>query len=140
MCWRPVFIFWASPRRRRCNRCGGIGNAASIDALNRARERPGYAVQHLAEEFDLTGTLETVTISTADPSRGTVQVNTSQIDLTDGTWSGQYFTDYPITITARANAEYEFAGWKGGADEMADTMTLPVDGGLTLEAVFVERK
>lgn len=104
------------------------------------RERPGYAAEHLAEEFQLTGTLETVNISTADPSRGTVQVNTSRIDLSEGAWSGQYFTDYPITITARANAGYQFAGWKGGSDEMADTITLPVDGGLTLEAVFVEGK
>lgn len=102
------------------------------------RKRPAYAAQHLAEEFTLTGTLETVHISTQSPEMGTVTVNTSQIDLSDGTWSGQYFTDYPITITATANDGYQFLGWKGGADQTASTITCPVDGGLTLEAVFAE--
>lgn len=101
------------------------------------RLRPEYAVQHLREEFDLKGTLETVTITTADPRMGSVRVNTSAIDLSSGSWSGQYFTDYPITVTAEAAAGYRFVGWKG--DKTASSLTLPVDGGLHLEAVFAEK-
>lgn len=100
------------------------------------RERPKYAVQHLSEEFDLTGTLETVTIYANDPGMGTVTVNTSVIDLTNGPWSGQYFTDYPITVTATPGEGFRFVGWKGGSSEAA--ITVPVDGGITLEAVFAE--
>lgn len=102
------------------------------------RKRPTYAVQHLAEEFDLTGSLETVTVTTAHPEMGSVTVNTSRIDLSSGSWSGQYFTDYPITVTAAANDGYKFVGWKGDTDGAGETVTVSVDGGITLEAVFAK--
>lgn len=101
-------------------------------------KRPAYAAAHLAEEFDLTGSLETVTVTTAHPEMGSVTVNTSRIDLSTGSWSGQYFTDYPITVTAAANDGYEFVGWKGDADGAGETVTVSVDGGIALEAVFAK--
>ncbi|MGM9660101.1 MAG: CotH kinase family protein [Faecousia sp.] len=104
------------------------------------RKRPAYAVEHLAEEFGLTGSLETVAVYTANPEMGDVMVNTSQIDLTSGSWSGQYFTDYPITVTASAKEGYQFVGWKGGADTAEKTLSLSVGGGITLEAVFAKEK
>lgn len=101
-------------------------------------KRPAYAVTHLAEEFGLTGSLETVTVTTAHPEMGSVTVNTSLLDLSSGNWSGQYFTDYPITVTAAANDGYEFVGWKGDADGAGETVTVSVDGGIALEAVFAK--
>lgn len=103
-------------------------------------KRPAYAAQHLAEEFDLTGTLETVSITTSQPEMGSVVVNTSEIDLSEGSWSGKYFTDYPITVTAVPNEGCKFLGWKGDADGSGETLTLSVDGGVTLEAVFANVK
>lgn len=100
------------------------------------RERPKYAVQHLAEEFQLTGSVETVSVFTDSPDMGTVTVNTSTLDLASGRWSGQYFTDYPITVTATAKPGFRFVGWRGDAEDSAPSLTLPVDGGLSLEAVF----
>lgn len=104
------------------------------------RKRPAYALKHIAEEFELTGVPETVTICTANPEMGSVVVNTSKIDLTSGSWSGQYFTDYPITVTASAEEGYRFAGWKGDADTAENTLRVSVDGGITLEAVFAKEK
>lgn len=103
------------------------------------RLRPQYAPRHLAEEFGLTGTLETVRVTTADPKMGRVKVNTSVIDLSSGSWSGQYFTDYPITLIAEAAQGYRFVGWKGGSVETDNSITVPVDGGIALEAVFAEK-
>lgn len=102
------------------------------------RKRPFYAKAHLAEEFGLTGTPEVVSVSVADPDMGAVQVNTSRIDLSRGSWEGEYFTDFPVTITAIANEGYEFLGWKGDADTPEDTITISVDGGISLEAVFAK--
>ena len=101
------------------------------------RKRPAYAEKYLAEELGLTGSLETVTV-TADPEMGSVTVNTSQIDLSSGTWSGRYYTDYPITVNAQAKEGYEFVGWKGDADTPEPSLTLSMDGGRKLEAVFVK--
>ena len=104
------------------------------------RKRAAFCAQHLAEEFQLTGTLETATITCTDPEMGSVVVNTSCIDLSGGSWSGQYFTDYPITITATANDGFEFIGWKGDMQSAGETITVSVDGGISLEAVFAEIK
>lgn len=100
------------------------------------RDRPTQSAQHLAQEFGLTGTLETVTITTSDASLGTVQVNTSVVDLTDGSWSGQYFTDYPITVTSSPAPGAKFVGWQGDVESDQNTITVPMDGGVHLEAVF----
>ena len=100
------------------------------------RQRPAYAAAHLAEEFDLTGDLETVEITTRDPEMGTVVVNTSEIDLSDGSWSGKYYEDYPITVTAYPAEGCRFVGWKGDVEDGAESLTIPVDGGVSLEAVF----
>lgn len=100
------------------------------------RDRPAQAAQHLAQEFGLTGTLETVTIATSEPALGTVQVNTSVVDLSDGSWSGQYFTDYPITVTASPAPGAKFVGWQGDVESDQNTITVPMDGGVHLEAVF----
>lgn len=104
------------------------------------QKRSAYAAQHLAEEFQLTGTLETVVIHCNNPQMGSVTVNTSCIDLEDTSWSGQYFTDYPITVTAIANDGYEFLGWKGDVQDTANTISISVNGGITLEAVFAKKK
>ena len=101
------------------------------------RKRPEYAAKYLAQELNLTGELETVTV-TADPEMGSVTVNTSQIDLSSGFWSGRYYTDYPITVTAQAKEGYEFVGWKGDADTTDPSLTLSMDSGRNLEAVFVK--
>lgn len=109
-----------------------------LDYLNGFfRKRPEYAAKYLAQELNLTGELETITV-TADPEMGSVTVNTSQIDLSSGFWSGRYYTDYPITVTAQAKEGYEFVGWKGDADTLEPSLTLSMDGGRNLEAVFVK--
>lgn len=102
-------------------------------------KRPAYAAAHLAEAFSLTGTLEEVTVASAQPHMGSVVVNTSAIDLSSGLWHGNYYTDYPITVTANAKDGYQFLGWKGATNTDQASITLPVNGGIVLEAVFAEK-
>lgn len=102
-------------------------------------ERPVYAVQHLAEEFALSGTLETVSVSCSQPEGGSVILNTSCIDLSCGEWTGRYFTDYPITVKAEPHDGFVFVGWKGATVSTEPTITLPVDGGISLEAIFAPK-
>lgn len=103
-------------------------------------ERHRYAAEHLAKEFSLTGSLETVTVSSGNSDGGTVRVNTTVIDLFEGVWTGQYYTDYPITLTAIPADGYKFSGWKGDVNETAPTITVSPEGGISLEPVFVKTK
>ena len=101
------------------------------------QKRQEWAVIHLSEEFDLTGTPNNLSVI-ADSTKGSVTVNTSVIDLSHGSWTGQYFAEYPITITAEAKDGYTFLGWKGDADTSNPTVTVTLNSSLTLEALFAK--
>lgn len=96
---------------------------------------------YLAEEFGLSGTCETVTLSVNDEEAGYLVINTVVPNLENGEWSGYYFTDYPVTVTAVANEGYIFDGWQCDTltKEQGEKKTVTVDvpeGGLTIKAEF----
>lgn len=106
------------------------------------RERASWIIPYMAEEFGLSGTPEAITLSVNDPEAGEVLLNTIMPDLSDGAWSGEYYTDYPVAVTAKARAGYEFVRWEktGGAGRASyteKTVEVPVEkGGIELKAVF----
>lgn len=109
------------------------------------RDRASYIVPCMADWFRLSGTPETVTLSVNDAGAGTVTLNTITPDLSDGSWSGTYYTDYPVTVTAVPHEGYEFVRWEkttvpGGAAVSYDgesRMEIPVEkGGISLHGVF----
>ena len=88
--------------------------------------------QHIIDHWGLSGTSE-VTLDVSDPAGGAVKISTVQPDAYP--WSGTYFQDVPVQITATPNPGYRFAGWIGLAHEDAMlTTTLP--DSLHLTAVF----
>lgn len=96
-----------------------------------------YIVPYMAEEFGLTGTLENVILKVNDVEGGTIQLNTTTPNLSEGSWIGKYYTDYPITVTAVPSDGYEFTGWSGSVtSDNATVEAEVVNGGITLEAVF----
>jgi hypothetical protein len=104
------------------------------------QERPNYIFQYMAEEFDLKGTLETVTLSSNKAgSPITLNTITPELSSEDGTWSGTYFTDYPVTVTADADG---FDHWEVTSGNRTKTYTdltinVPIDeGGVEIYAVF----
>ena len=101
--------------------------------------RTEHITKYMAEELELTGTRETLTLSVNDPQAGCLILNTITPDLSEGSWTGSYFTDYPITVTASANPGYIFSGWRGTevSDAASETISVKLSpGGLSLEAVF----
>lgn len=95
-------------------------------------------VPAMAKEFGLQGTLEEITLCVNNQTAGYVQINTITPELTDGSWKGSYYTDYPVTITAIANDGYTFVGWKCGEEMIKDTQieVQLTEGGCQWEAVF----
>ena len=100
-------------------------------------QRFNYIVPYLAEEFGLTGTLEEVELKVNDTAGGTIRLNTTTPDISDGSWTGKYYTDYPVTVTAVPAEGYKFVGWNGSVTLNDATIETEVfDGGITLEAIF----
>ncbi len=115
---------------------GGTQDMGYYDSF--FRNRASYIVPYMAEEFGLSGTLEDVTLSVNDVEGGYIQLNTIRPDFSEnGTWSGAYYTDYPVTATAVAGSGYVFLGWEGDARSGEACVEVPVkEGGMKLHAVF----
>ena len=96
--------------------------------------RYSYAEKMLTEALCL-GECFTLTVNVSDVQGGVIKVNTVTPDLTDGGWSGEYFSGCPVTVTALPASGYEFAGWTElPGDDAALTLDLTAD--TTLTAVF----
>lgn len=100
-------------------------------------KRADYIVPYMAEEFELTGTLEPVTLSVNDSAAGEILLNSISPDLSEGEWKGYYYTDYPVILTAIPKAGYRFAGWSGDVESSDACVETEVNlGGIQLNAVF----
>lgn len=104
-------------------------------------EREQYIVPYMAEEFGLQGSLETVELKINDINGGKIILNTIKPDMSEGSWKGQYYTDYPVCVTAVAKPGYEFVGWKGSIESAAETVEVLVqEGGTLIQAEFRKMK
>lgn len=100
-------------------------------------KRPEYMIEALRQEFDLYGTVEEVSLQTNDNEAGKIYINTTEADISDKPWTGKYFTDYPIQVSAVANPGYRFVGWQGTYEVTENVIEVPVlEGGVQLTAIF----
>ena len=71
---------------------------------------------------------------------GKIKLNTITPELTEGVWSGEYFTDFPVTLKAVPERGFRFVRWEGDledADPASEEIEVPVkEGGIGLYAVF----
>lgn len=78
----------------------------------------------LASHFSLNGDLVPVTLSLSDAQAGVLTLNTITPNLKDSDWTGQYYTDYPITLTASPSEGYSFTNWEiTGGNLVTGTIT-----------------
>ncbi|MBT8401018.1 MAG: CotH kinase family protein [Rhodothermia bacterium] len=96
-----------------------------------ARNRSGAAESHLRSFFALSGS-ESVTISATDG--GSVIVN--RLHLRDFPWTGSYYPNVPLSITAVSDRGYRFAGWTGSLESSDRMVEVNPNQPLTLAATF----
>ena len=112
-------------------------NELDEDLQSFFEHRFDYIVPYMAKEFALTGTLENLILKVNDVNGGIIKLNTTVPDVSEGRWTGKYYTDYPVTVTAVPAEGYEFVGWSGSVDSDSATIEAEViAGGITLEAIF----
>lgn len=106
-------------------------------------KRKECIAEDLKEDFGLEGVLAPVEIENADAAAGSVALNTITPTFDEqGKWRGEYFTDYPITVSAAAGEGYRFTGWEvdagAGPERIAEAsvkLSVP-ESGLSVKAVF----
>ena len=115
---------------------GSGGNHPKEYYLDFFKNRKKYISKYLAEEFDLQGTLETISIS-FEENAGNISVNSIDSVSGNGEWIGEYYTDYPITITATPIEGYEFVRWEGDVESTSSTIDVTLaKGGTCIRAIF----
>lgn len=115
---------------------GGEYDEASQDVLEFFEYRFEYITSYMEEILDLKGVQAEVLVKSSLPEGGSIIINTVEIS-DEKEWSGRYYTDYPITVTAVADEGYKFVGWKGDIDSEEEHVVLNVpEDGIEVEAIF----
>lgn len=89
-----------------------------------------------------------VELNVSEVGAGYIKINSIEPQkIKDGEkWTGRYFSDYPITLTAEAQEGYVFVGWSvSGATivqgtESDETISLKLQGNTTVTAEYVGRE
>ncbi len=95
----------------------------------------------LKNSLGLTGTLGTLSISN-NSALGSIRLNTLTFKDGEDEWSGKYYSDHPVTITASANTGCAFSHWEvtgaevSAADLTSPTLTLTVNGNVSVKAIY----
>lgn len=98
-----------------------------------AQKRPQVVRDFLIDHFDTTGTYQ-ITLNTSDNNHGKVKIDYHTIDTYP--WTGLYFNDVPIQLTAIPELGYHFVRWEGASDETTDTITINSSQDVSVKAVF----
>ena len=100
-----------------------------------ATSRGPFCRQQITNKFGLRGTVN-LSLQVSHTNHGSIRINTVDIAApTNAPWTGVYFRDNPVTITAQPRPGYRFAGWDG-IFAPTNSLTLALSGDLTLTARF----
>ena len=96
-----------------------------------SEQRPAIVRQQMQNFFSLGGqALLTVNSS----GNGKILVNTVTVDKPH--WSGTYFKNIAITVTALPNRGYKFSGWDHASQPLNKTLTVNLAGDTSISAAF----
>ena len=97
-------------------------------------ERGNKTLQHMIKYLNLTGELCELTL--VKKGNGKIQVNSIIPDMKNGSWIGQYMSDYPITLTALADKDSKFLGWTEYIDSKEEIITVSLQKHTLIQANF----
>lgn len=97
--------------------------------------RPSYVPTMLKTDFSLSAAVP-VNVTTINPDGGSIRLNTIDLDTAEK-FSGKYFPEVDITLTAAAKEGYKFVGWAGSYSSSETTITISPEKASQLQAVFV---
>jgi hypothetical protein len=95
-------------------------------------ERPGYTVQHIVFEFGLQGTWD-LSLDVDPPGAGQVDL---QVISVEEPFTGTYYLDVPVTLTAEPADGWVFVGWSDPELPVDSTVVLDPDGDYDVVALF----
>lgn len=117
-------------------------NAEKSRILSYGEQRTAAVWGHVQDYFDFDAP-RNLTVDATNAAAGFVRVNT--VDLDEGTsgfqgypWTGAYFTNYPVSLTALARPGFQFVEWlqDGAAYDTNAAIEVALSAAVRYEAVF----
>ncbi len=100
------------------------------------QRRAEYTLEDMKNYLGLNSSLQTITLKTN--GNGKIQINSIVPDTASNAWSGQYYSDCPVTLTVIPDKGAEFSGWGGDITGNETTVTLTLSEAMSIEANFKE--
>ncbi len=104
------------------------------------KNRGDFSIQMFTDNLNLSGKTANVKLNLNDIDAGKIKVNTIYPTFNDGSWSGKYFIDYPVEISASPKTGYKFIGWQGASESTEKNITVNFTEDITLTAIFEKIK
>ncbi len=99
-----------------------------------AQNRVNYLRNHIKQMYD-SPAYHNLVLSTLPTNSGTVQLNS--LHIKNSSWKGQYFKNYPITLTAHSNKGFRFHSWKvNGVSMLEETIELDLNQATDVQVIF----
>lgn len=123
---------------------GGGGNAAEQNYTSEVssvrsfyQSRFSSITGHLRSFSSLRGNLANITVKN-DASMGSVKINTITPDFSNGSWSGKYYTDYPVVLSAKPEPGYRLSYWETSTGDKISGATAEIEltSDMTVTAVY----
>lgn len=107
----------------------------TIDVIKNFYEnRPKFSLKQLKEYLGLIE--ELVELNIVIKGEGKIKINNIFPELNEGKWSGKYFTNIPITITAIPKEGTKFKEWNGDKTSNEETLEISLTKETTIIANF----
>lgn len=114
------------------------------DMIDFAYMRPGIQRNHINNRFELDGQVN-ITLDIDDQLKGYIHLNTldilpSTVGIESNTypWSGIYFKEVPITLSAMAHSGYKFSHWSGSVSSTDSIISINLSETSYIKANFIE--
>lgn len=118
-----MYRFWASWNGKQGNVNTYNDQLGQVKSFYQSRYQS--AASHLKNFAGLNGQLVSVSVIN-DDSKGKIAFNTIEPDTSMGIWTGKYYTDFPVTITAQPELGYKFSHWIFYDDSESADQTIEV--------------
>ena len=99
-----------------------------------AQQRPTFLRIYIRDHFDLSGIYK-LQLAVNDAQMGKIKINTIKPDVSQG-WSGIYFRDIPIQLTAIPEPGYRFSHWSGSESSNEQSWNITFNEDVNLMAHF----
>lgn len=130
--------FWSSGRNGGFGGFGGFNFNQEVQVVQSFyNERFNGITNPMRNYFSLNGNLAQITIQN-DSLCGNITLNTINPTMENGEWSGKYYTDYPVTLTAEPKGVHKFSRWEtsDGKTFTDSSIEITLSSDITIKAVY----